>query len=149
MIFITKSEEETRKLSSKVISELDKLTFLGAKIVLLEGELGAGKTVFSKGFAKELKIKAKIKSPTFVLMKKYKIPAKKSELKNRYLYHLDCYRLRDWHDLVPLGFKDILKDKNAIVLIEWPERINPALPKKYVRVHIDHLDNNKRKIKIT
>src|SRR3989344_3212412 len=83
----------------------------------MEGELGAGKTVFTQGFAKALKIKAKIKSPTFVLMKHYPIPDSglriKKTISNQQLtisnfYHLDCYRLKNYKDLLPLGRKEKL-----------------------------------------
>ena len=113
-------------------------------LIALEGELGAGKTAFVQAFVRALGVKTKVKSPTFNIVKKYKIPNVP-----QFVYHIDCYRLRDHRDAVPIGIKEILKEKENFVLIEWPERISKILPKKLTRVHIDHIDKNKRKIKIT
>jgi tRNA threonylcarbamoyladenosine biosynthesis protein TsaE len=122
-----------------------------ALVIALEGELGAGKTTFAQGLAKILGLTSKIKSPTFTLIKKYKLP-KNSKFKilnsKRYLYHLDCYRLKDHKDLFILGIKDILKDKESIVLIEWPERIKKILPKGHIKINFGHVDKDTRKITI-
>ena len=139
----------------------------------MEGELGAGKTTFVQGLAKALRIKAKIKSPTFTLIKNYPITnyalrikeAKKIRnssfdklrtlslsngqfvIRNN-LYHLDCYRLRDHKDLEMLGLKEILNDSGNIVLIEWSDRVKKILPKNHIKIHIDHIDKNVRKITV-
>ena len=119
-------------------------------IIALEGELGAGKTTFVQAFVKALGIKAKVKSPTFNIIKKYPISSNGySLMANRYLYHIDCYRLKDHKEAIPLGIKEIFKESDCFVLIEWPERISKIIPKKVVRVHIDHIDKNKRKILIS
>ena len=147
MVCYSKSEKETQKIAVKLALKIIKNK--GPVVITLEGELGAGKTTFVKGFAKALGIKAKVKSPTFVLMKKY--PLKLASL-HAYqlasLYHLDCYRVRDHRDLTTLDLKSLFKSPDNIVLIEWPERVSKILPKKLIRVHIDHIDNNKRKITI-
>ncbi|OGN02264.1 MAG: tRNA (adenosine(37)-N6)-threonylcarbamoyltransferase complex ATPase subunit type 1 TsaE [Candidatus Yanofskybacteria bacterium RIFCSPHIGHO2_01_FULL_43_42] len=158
MIFLSKSEKDTRKiagnLATKIIKSPTSPRLVGlrrASVVTLEGELGAGKTTFVKGFAKALGIKAKIKSPTFNLMKEYKIPRNSiSHIPYPiFLVHLDCYRVRDHRDLAILDLKSIFNSPDSIVLIEWPERISKILPKKIIRVHIDHIDKNKRKIRIS
>src|SRR3989344_2832652 len=99
-----------------------------------------------------LKIKAKIKSPTFSIMKKYLIPASKnfqfSIFNFQFLYHLDCYRLRDHKDLAILGIKDILTNPDNIVLIEWSDRVKKILPKNHTKIHIDHIDKNTRKLTV-
>jgi len=140
LVKISKNTKETQKvagdLAYKVIASRNPV------VIALEGELGAGKTTFVKGFAKALGIKAKIKSPTFTLMKQYQI-------KPASLYHIDCYRIRDHRDLVTLDLKSIFKSPNSVILIEWPERIGKILPKKLIRVHIDHINHNKRKITIS
>ncbi|MEX2090651.1 MAG: tRNA (adenosine(37)-N6)-threonylcarbamoyltransferase complex ATPase subunit type 1 TsaE [Candidatus Paceibacterota bacterium] len=157
MIVYSNSPQETQKLAIKMAKE----TKFG--IIALEGELGAGKTTFVQAFVKALGIKARIKSPTFTLIKKYNISlSKKSEILNskletnskpktqnpQFIIHIDCYRVRDHRDLIPLGIKEIFADQRNIVLIEWAERIKKILPKKLTRVHIDHIDQNKRKITI-
>jgi len=107
--------------------------------------LGAGKTTFIQGFAKAVKIRQRITSPTFVLMRHYKLKTINWKL----LVHIDAFRLRDWHDLASLGVKDIFADPGNIILIEWAERVRPILPQKRIKNHIDHLGNNTRKITIT
>ncbi len=141
---ITKSPKETKELGHFLLNKIHLQTGKNSIIVALQGELGTGKTILIQGLAKILGIKTKVKSPTFTLMKKYKLPKK---LKNKkYLYHLDCYRLKNHKDLLVLGIKDMLKDKDNILLIEWPERIRKILPKKHIKIKIDHVDKNTRKI---
>ena len=162
MIYLSKNERETQKIAGKLAEKIMKglsarlpptpriWRASRASIITLEGELGAGKTTFVKGFAKALRIKAKIKSPTFVLMKKYTIP-KNTKYKiqdTKYLYHLDCYRVRDHRNLVTLDIESLFRSPSNIVLIEWPERVSKILPKKLIRVHIDHINSNTRKITI-
>ena len=156
MIYLTEKPEETQKLGEEFAMRL--LNFKGdaAAVVALEGELGAGKTVFIQGLAKGLSLEAKIKSPTFVLMKIYNIDQKsgddsKLEIQNSKfttLYHLDCYRLRDEQDLVVLEMKEIMANPKNIVLIEWADRVAKALPEDCFKIHIDHIGENKRKISI-
>jgi len=148
MVYHSKGEKETRKIAEQLAQKVIKLQ--KTTVIALEGELGAGKTTFVKGFAKALGIKAKIKSPTFVLMKKYPIPAPCSMIHvSRFLYHLDCYRVRDHKDLETLDLKSIFSSPDSIVLIEWPERVSKILPKNIIRVHIDHINEHKRKITIS
>ncbi|MDP3732922.1 MAG: tRNA (adenosine(37)-N6)-threonylcarbamoyltransferase complex ATPase subunit type 1 TsaE [Candidatus Daviesbacteria bacterium] len=149
MEFVSNSPRETQEIASDLARKIIK-TKKGA-VVALEGELGAGKTVFAKGFAKALGIKSKIKSPTFVLMKKY-------VSRGTNLYHLDCYRISDHKDLkipelkeildMPHHYKDRLCTKTVFVIIEWAERVRKILPKKHIKIHIDHISKNKRKITI-
>lgn len=149
MTFISKSKKETQKiaenLARKVVSSKNPV------VVALEGELGAGKTTFAKGFARALGVRTKIKSPTFVLMKKYTISestALPRYCAKRWLYHLDCYRVRDHRDLATLDLKSIFNSPENIILIEWPERIQKILPKKRITIHIDHVSEHERKIRI-
>lgn len=147
MIYKTKSPKETEKIAALVVEKILKTPLTkGGFVIALEGELGAGKTVFVQGFAKALKIKAKIKSPSFVLMKHY--PIRDWRLAIRTFYHLDCYRLKNYKDLLPLGVKEILKEPANIILVEWAERVKPILPPKHIKVHIDHVGPRERKINI-
>lgn len=138
MVFNSHSKKETQKIAADLAAKTK------SAIIALEGELGAGKTTFVQAFAKALRVKSKVKSPTFNLIKKYKVPEQ-----NKHLYHIDCYRLKDHKEAIPLGIKDIFKESDAIILIEWPERIKKILPKNIIRVHIDHISHNKRKIQIS
>src|SRR2546428_395652 len=92
--------------------------------ICLYGDLGAGKTVFSKGFAKGLGIPAKqIKSPTFTLIRKYTIGKK-------LLYHCDFYRIQEPDEELSSNLEEMFHQKNAVILIEWPERVAKLLPRK-------------------
>src|SRR5512147_314436 len=105
MNHVTKSPIETKKLGHFLFKSLDLEKQKDALVIALEGELGAGKTTFVQGLARILGIKSKIKSPTFTLMKKYSL-SKNSKLRSKkYLYHLDCYRLKNHRDLIVLGIK--------------------------------------------
>ncbi len=143
MIYRSKSPKETQNIASDLVKKhLNKFKPKGAAVIALEGELGAGKTVFAKGLAGALKARGKVKSPTFILMKKYKLPA------GKHLYHLDCYRLKNEKDLIGLGIKEIINDPQNIVIMEWSERVKKILPKRHIKVHIDHISEKERKISI-
>jgi tRNA threonylcarbamoyladenosine biosynthesis protein TsaE len=151
MIFTSHNVKETQKIAADLARKIIK-TKKGA-VIALKGELGAGKTVFVRGFAKALGVKSKIKSPTFVLMKKYPVKLRHGASKvsgGTNLYHLDCYRIDSPRDLKIPELKEILttSHNHNILLIEWAERIQKILPKKRITVHIDHVDKNVRKIKI-
>jgi tRNA threonylcarbamoyladenosine biosynthesis protein TsaE len=146
MVFKTKNARETKKVAADLARKIIKTKLQRqACIIALEGELGAGKTTFIQGFAKALKIKQKITSPTFVLIRSYNLSAMTYKL----LYHIDAFRLKDWHDLISLSIKEIFANPQNIVLIEWAERVKSILPKKRINIHIDHIGKNERKISIT
>lgn len=118
----------------------------GAVVVGLTGELGSGKTTFVRGFAEALEVKEMVKSPTFLLIKKYNLPKKLRNFKR--LFHIDAYRLESEEDLKVLGFKKILDDKENIVFVEWADKIKRLLPKETLLIQFDYLEKDKRKIKI-
>lgn len=143
---ITENAKETQKFAQDLAKKLLLRQGFGghgkkAVVIALEGELGAGKTTFTKGFSKALGIKEKILSPTFVLIHKH-------NLKVKSLYHIDAYRLNSEKDLLKLGVKEIFANPENIVLIEWADRVKKAIPKNAIWIHFDHLDKNKRKITI-
>ena len=137
MEIITQNEKQTKE-AGKILGE-EILKGENGLIVGLEGELGSGKTTFIQGLAQGLGIKDKITSPTFVIFKKYNIL-------NTNFYHVDCYRLENGKDLIDLGFEEISKSKESIVLIEWAEKIKDILPKDTLWISFEYLDKNKRKI---
>ena len=148
MKYVTKSPKQTQQLAGFLLNKFLKTTRKYALVFALEGELGAGKTTFVQGLARALHIKAKIKSPTFNLMKKHKILDSRFSILASDFYHLDCYRLRDHRDLLLLGIKDILDNPKNIVLIEWSDRVKKILPKRHIKIHIDHINTNTRNIRI-
>ena len=128
-----------------------------ALVISLEGDLGGGKTTFLQGFAKELGIKQKILSPTFIIMKKFLISngARQSGrvaggLESQFLnfYHIDCYRIKKPKEILDLGFKGIVSGSRNIVAIEWADRIKKVIPKGAIWVNFAFLGRNKRKIVI-
>ena len=128
------SLKETRKLAKKFAK-----TLVGGDVVLLNGDLGAGKTTFVKYVAKELGVKDEVTSPTFTIMKEY-------QGKRYRLYHFDMYRLQDSDESTGFGFDDYImkKDYNSIIFIEWSERVKDLLDDKCIIVDIKRVDENKR-----
>ncbi|MDP3954406.1 MAG: tRNA (adenosine(37)-N6)-threonylcarbamoyltransferase complex ATPase subunit type 1 TsaE [bacterium] len=145
MKIVSNSLKETQKIASDLA---DKIAEKGpgkyAAVIALEGELGAGKTTFVQGFAKALGIKRHLTSPTFVLIKSYSLQATHYKL----LIHIDAYRLKDYKDLIKLGVDKVVNDSGNIILIEWSDRVKKILPKKYIKVHIDHVSETERLIRI-
>ena len=116
-------------------------------VFALRGELGAGKTTFVKGVIKELGVKKEALSPTFALLKNYKLSG---QWKGWTLYHFDLYRLKTAQDFLNEGFGEIFREPKLIILIEWPEIISEILPKKRIDIlfsHGDFLKNRSIKIK--
>jgi len=144
MKIITKSERETKKLG-QAIAKLIVSEKLKRRILALEGELGSGKTTFLKGFAKGLGIKERILSPTFILIRKFKIPD--SKFKN--FYHIDCYRIEKEKEILKLGFKEIVKSSKNIVAIEWSDKIKNILPSNVLFLKFEILNATKRNINIS
>lgn len=140
MEIITKTTEETTEFGKKLAAQLQ-----GGDILLLEGELGAGKTTLVKGLAAGLKIKYEITSPTFTLMNTYPVNADKIKT----LVHIDTYRLKDEQELLDIGAEDYLGKSDILCIIEWPEKIVGLLKgKKTTTIRIEHSENNQRKINI-
>ncbi|MEK7144491.1 MAG: tRNA (adenosine(37)-N6)-threonylcarbamoyltransferase complex ATPase subunit type 1 TsaE [Patescibacteria group bacterium] len=104
----------------------------GATLVTLRGELGAGKTAFTKAVAKVLGVEETVTSPTFVLEKIYILNRQKFAR----LVHIDAYRLEKGSDLAPLGFDELMQDKDNLILLEWPEKVIGALPSPAVKVSL-------------
>ena len=148
----TKSARKTQDVARMLAREIRFRESPQARVIALEGNLGAGKTTFVQGFARALGIRERVASPTFVVMKEYALShagARSSQNKAR-LIHIDCYRLATPKDLTALGFLELLKDKSAIILIEWADRIRAILPKDAVWILFCHGEKaNERMIRIT
>lgn len=111
-------------------------------VVAMFGDLGAGKTAFTRGFTKGMDISCDVSSPTFALVNEYR-NGKKT------LYHFDMYRISGWDDLYSTGFFDYL-DEGASLIIEWSENIENILPDGCVKVTISKTENpDERIIEIT
>src|SRR3989344_3441 len=147
---LTKSAEETKKLGEKLACEIMiEVGLLSLKktalVVSLEGELCAGKTTFTQGFAKGLGIKENPRSPTFVIMRAYEI--KNSDRFANFI-HIDAYRIAS-KDMKTLGWDEFSKKPGNIILIEWGNRIKNILPKKSLIISFGHIGHkDKRLIRI-
>ena len=141
MDFTTHNEQETFDYAKKYAAKLN-----GGEVLLLCGNLGAGKSVFARGLAAGLKIKNRITSPTFVLMKVYNIP-KHKQLSS--LVHVDAYRVSA-KDLLAVGLSEYLNNPTAVVIIEWGEKVEKYFTKKKIKfkkIKI-YIKNDAREIKI-
>ena len=143
---ITNSEKETFDFAKKYAQKLK-----GGKIIWLIGNLGAGKTVFTKGLAQGLGVKKVITSPTFVLMKVYPIDNKKLKIKS--LVHIDAYRIDSESDLASVGIEEYLDRDDVVMIVEWADKIysyetgsKMGLPRKMQIIEIKIKSKNKREI---
>lgn len=116
--------DELKNIAGEVVSLCAQKE--NAHVIALTGDLGAGKTAFTKEFAKLLGITHEITSPTFVIMKAYEIPG---HLFFKKLVHIDAYRIESDDEMRVLGFNEILSDPTNLVCIEWPEKIEKLIPK--------------------
>ena len=127
------SSQEMEELGGRIAKTATK----GA-VIYLQGELGAGKTTFAKGFLREFGCKDHVKSPTFSLFELYELP-------NQTICHLDLYRLKKPEEIVYTGALDYFDEKN-ICLIEWPERGEDFLPKADLVCDFKFVDDPKIRI---
>lgn len=145
MQYLSNSPAETKKIAEKFAREILKEAFPKKSIVIgLIGDLGGGKTTFLKGFARWLGIKEKILSPTFLIIKKFKI----KDLKFRNFYHIDCYRIKKPEEILNLDLRKIIQEPKNIIAIEWAEKIKKFLPKETIFLEFQFKNQKKRKIKI-
>ena len=128
----TYSEEETREVARKIASNIAKIG-----VIILNGELGAGKTKFTEGFLSYFGLEKEISSPTFTIVNEYKNDRVT-------IYHFDVYRLSDIDEFYAIGGEEYFS--KGISIIEWGEIIEEALPKHYIKIDIqkDEKDFNKR-----
>ncbi|MBR5218971.1 MAG: tRNA (adenosine(37)-N6)-threonylcarbamoyltransferase complex ATPase subunit type 1 TsaE [Clostridia bacterium] len=131
MEFISHSVEETENFAYELASKIT-----APKVICLTGDLGAGKTAFTRGFARYFGIEKGVSSPTFIIMHRYE----GSEIIN----HYDLYRLSDFDELLDIGFEEQIE--SGISIIEWPDNFMEFLPDDKIVVRITRLGDNERKI---
>jgi tRNA threonylcarbamoyladenosine biosynthesis protein TsaE len=134
--FLTHSSEETIERGREIGAQLKP-----PALVLLSGELGAGKTTLTKGIVSALGAaqEDEVTSPTFTLVHKYSgaIP----------VYHVDLYRIGNFHDLETLGLEDVFSEQ-AIVIVEWPDKLTLRTDWPILRIHLDHVAEDSRRIAV-
>ena len=133
---ITNSEQETKNIARDIASKVDKKA-----VIVLSGELGAGKTKFTEGFLSYFGLENEISSPTFTIVNEYKN-------KDITIYHFDVYRLSDVDEFYAIGGEEYFS--KGICIIEWGEIIKDILPKDCIKINIEKDKNefDKRIIKI-
>ena len=131
---ISKSADDTRQIAAKIISKL-----YPGDVVLLTGDLGAGKTTFVGGALASLGYKEHVISPTFNILKCY------FDVKPN-VFHIDAYRLEDQN--IDIGLDEFIEG-NGITFIEWPKFIEPLIPNKHLEVSLKRISDNEREIEIT
>lgn len=129
------SEQETKNIARDIASKIDDKT-----VIVLNGELGAGKTKFTEGFLSYFGLENEISSPTFTIVNEYKN-------KEVSIYHFDVYRLEDYDEFYAIGGEEYFS--KGICIIEWGEIIEEALPQHYMKIDIQKDEENLEKRIIT
>jgi len=134
--YLSQSEDETFEFARKLAESLEVPSH-----ILLFGELGAGKTAFTRGLAAGFGLDAvdEVSSPTFTLVNRYQGPVT--------IYHIDLYRVAGG-DLYDLGLDEILEDRAAVTVIEWAERLGNFTPSGAIRICLSYVDAHTRQIEI-
>ncbi len=135
---VSRSEQETEAFAESLAHSLPR-----GSVITLNGDLGAGKTVFSRGFARGLGITEPVSSPTYTIIQEYALPT------GGMLFHLDLYRIDNSASALAFGVDEFLDDDESYALVEWPERIADILPEHCVRVVIRHLSDTERELTVS
>ena len=125
------SEQETKNIAKNIASRIDE-----NKVIVLNGELGAGKTKFTEGFLSYFGLENEISSPTFTIVNEYKN-------EKASIYHFDVYRLADIDEFYAIGGEEYFS--KGICIIEWGEIIEEALPEHYIKINIQKDEENLEK----
>ena len=130
---ITNSASETRELGVRLAEQLK-----AGDVILMDGELGAGKSELARGVAKGLGVQETVTSPSFTILNVYesgRVP----------LYHFDWYRLESAEEIFELGMDEYLGG-DGVALVEWPDRCPDAIPEDFLRIRIEATGENTRRI---
>ncbi len=136
---ISHSPDQTRQIGVR----LGRLARPG-DLLLLRGQVGAGKTTFVQGLARGLSVEGYVQSPTFALAAEH--PGRTADGKPIVLFHLDFYRLEGAEDIATFGYEEYLEAEDGIVAIEWPERIPAQILDEYLMIEFRHLSESKRRL---
>lgn len=150
-VFISNSEQKTKKIAAGLVGRF-KTKLAGKCLILaLEGDLGAGKTVFAKGVAEALGIKKVIRSPSFIIEREF--PYTLDGFSGKF-FHVDLWRMESEPEIKRLKIEELIKPGNVIV-IEWAEKVGDLLPKLLgerktlvLHIEINHIDEQKRNLDI-
>jgi len=132
------SLEELAEAAAEVLNMSADRKAVGAAVLGLSGDLGAGKTTFVQTLAKKLGVQETVTSPTFVIMKSYSVKGRFKKL-----VHIDAYRVENIDEMRVLGFAELLEQKDTIICIEWAEKIKELLPKETVQLKFQLVGENR------
>lgn len=136
---------EIKKISQRILKKIIKLKKTQARVVVLSGDLGAGKTTLTQALALEFGINDRIISPTFVIMKIYPIDSKSIYFEHfKKLIHIDAYRLEDEDELLKIGWIKLRADPDNLILLEWPEKVAACLDDNKLLIKLEHIDEQTR-----
>lgn len=143
MKYLSRSSEETNKIAKDF---LDTIYPIGdsSVVIALHGDLGAGKTAFAQEVGKILGVTENMHSPTFVIEKVYAIDFKGFKS----LVHIDAYRLEKESELLHLGWEELIKLPENLILIEWPENVSGVIPSNVKNIIFKIINENTREISI-
>ena len=133
--YVSKSPQNTEQIAAEIATTLS-----GGEVIAFRGDLGAGKTCFTRGLALGLGFNGEVNSPTFALINEYnggRLP----------IYHFDMYRICEWEELYSSGFFDYL-EAGGVIVAEWSENIENALPQNTIYIEIEKLSENEREITV-
>ncbi|MFA5986729.1 MAG: tRNA (adenosine(37)-N6)-threonylcarbamoyltransferase complex ATPase subunit type 1 TsaE [Parcubacteria group bacterium] len=133
---ISTSIAQTHAFARDIIENLpDKTT-----IICLQGELGSGKTTLAQGILEYCGAEGPYTSPTFTIIKQYDIDA----YGKKRVYHIDTYRIGS-HDMIELGWQEMISDRQNLIIVEWPERIADILPADAIKISCEWIDEKTRR----
>jgi len=133
-------DDDTQLVGHHIAEQLKLAKTLQGSVITLSGELGAGKTTFSRGFIHNCGYDGAVKSPTYTIIETY--PGSVCEI-----CHLDLYRLEDEEELEYIGFRDLLAAE-VVMLIEWPERVNAMTDIATISIELEHRDARSRMLRV-
>lgn len=138
----THTTEETKKLAEQVAAKVR-----GGTVLALYGDLGAGKTTFSRFFSQALGSESRVQSPTFVIARKYQVSPPKTEIGSiDKINHLDLYRIKTEAELNDLDLSQFFDDAHAVTIVEWPNIAEHLLPQNSIKIRFKYIDENSRNI---
>ena len=133
----TYSTQQLEELAGKIAQKLKP-----NDVLALYGELGSGKTTFTRFLVKALGFDTRVQSPTFILVRNYT----KSEGSIKKIFHIDLYRLKSVNEVLEIGINEMIDEDKSVTVIEWPEIYEQMLPEKTIRMYFEYADKDTRKV---
>lgn len=135
----TFSLDQQSTIAAEVLEHLRAAKVSGAHVLALSGDLGAGKTTLVQAIARTLGVREMLTSPTFVIQKSYET----TDPLFKKLVHIDAYRIEDIEELRVLGFAELVADADALIVVEWAERVAALIPPDAVKLSLAHEENGR------